>query len=100
MSELRYAVVVPTLGRPSLGTLLDALAGAEGPRPEWLVLVDDRPGRAQVPVADVRELPENIARHVLVLAGRGRGPAAARNAQRTAASWTGAAGDAFRRKCR
>jgi histidinol-phosphate phosphatase family protein len=79
VTEPRYAVVVPTLGRPSLGTLLDALAVAEGPRPEWLVLVDDRPGRSMVPVADVRELPEAIARHVLVLAGGGRGPAAARN---------------------
>jgi histidinol-phosphate phosphatase family protein len=79
VAEVRYAVVVPTLGRPSLGTLLDALAAAEGPRPAWLVLVDDRPGRSAAPVVDVRELPEGIARHVLVLAGGGRGPAAARN---------------------
>src|SRR5918997_3555484 len=37
------AVVVPTVGRPSLDVLLDALAQAPGPRPAELVLVDDRP---------------------------------------------------------
>src|SRR3954447_4985859 len=36
-------VVVPTIGRPSLDALLDALATATGPRPAELVLVDDRP---------------------------------------------------------
>jgi histidinol-phosphate phosphatase family protein len=79
VSELRYAVVVPTLGRPSLRVLLDALAAAEGPRPEWLVVVDDRSPGATEPVVDLRTLPEGIARNVLVLAGGGRGPAAARN---------------------
>lgn len=79
MADPRYAVVVPTLGRPSLETLLTALAAAEGPRPEWLVLVDDRPGPSEAPVADVRELPDGIAGHALVVAGGGRGPAAARN---------------------
>src|ERR671939_2180728 len=37
------AVVVPTIGRPSLYLLLDALVQAPGPRPAELVLVDDRP---------------------------------------------------------
>src|SRR5918993_1443872 len=37
----RSSVVVPTLGRPSLDVLLDALAAAPGPRPAELVLVDD-----------------------------------------------------------
>ncbi|PZA18997.1 HAD family hydrolase, partial [Modestobacter versicolor] len=36
-------VVVPTIGRPSLDVLLDALAASTGPRPAELVLVDDRP---------------------------------------------------------
>ena len=36
-------MVVPTIGRPSLGVLLDALASASGPRPAELILVDDRP---------------------------------------------------------
>src|SRR3954454_16293596 len=39
----RSSVVVPTIGRPSLDVLLDALATAAGPRPAELVLVDDRP---------------------------------------------------------
>jgi histidinol-phosphate phosphatase family protein len=60
--------------------LLDALAAADGPRPEWLVVVDDRAPGAADPVVDVRTLPEGIARHVLVLSAGGRGPAAARNA--------------------
>src|SRR3954451_16954199 len=38
------SVVVPTVGRPSLDVLLDALATGSGPRPAELVLVDDRPG--------------------------------------------------------
>ncbi|MCW2636417.1 MAG: hydrolase, HAD-superfamily, subfamily [Blastococcus sp.] len=80
MTDLRYAVVIPSLGRPSLRSLLEALAAAEGPRPEWLVVVDDRAVPAAEPVVDVRELPDGIARHVLVLAAGGRGPAAARNA--------------------
>ena len=79
MTELRYAVVIPSLGRPSLRLLLRALAAAEGPRPEWLVVVDDRADPSAEPVVDVRDLPAGIARHVLVLAGGGHGPAAARN---------------------
>src|SRR4051812_50045627 len=39
----KCSVVVPTIGRPSLGVLLDALAAASGPRPAELILVDDRP---------------------------------------------------------
>src|SRR3954467_332470 len=39
----RITVVVPTIGRPSLDVLLDALAAASGPRPAELILVDDRP---------------------------------------------------------
>ncbi|MFC7511141.1 transferase [Streptomyces thermocarboxydus] len=35
-------MVVPTLGRPSLGACLQALAESEGPRPVRVVLVDDR----------------------------------------------------------
>ena len=80
MTDPRYAVVIPSLGRPSLRSLLTALAVAEGPRPEWLVVVDDRAVPSAEPVVDVRELPDGIARHVLVLSAGGRGPAAARNA--------------------
>jgi hypothetical protein len=65
-------IVVPTLGRASLGALVSALAA--GPRPELpieLLVVDDRAAR-QIPLA----LPDLDVR---VLAGRAAGPAAARN---------------------
>src|SRR5690348_3735713 len=68
-----YSVVVPTVGRPSLDVLLDALAGASGPRPAELILVDDRPGGE--PLRPQRQgLPP-----VRVLRTGGGGPARARN---------------------
>src|ERR671912_654202 len=69
----RSSVVVPTLGRPSLDVLLDALAAAPGPRPAELVLVDDRPAGA--PLRPQRPgLPP-----VRVVRTGGGGPARARN---------------------
>ncbi|MQM25633.1 HAD-IIIA family hydrolase [Glycomyces albidus] len=65
-------VVVPTVGRASLETLLSALAAAEGPPPERVVLVDDRPEPGPLRVPDL-PFP-----HVVLRSG-GRGPAAARN---------------------
>src|ERR671921_1229573 len=66
-------VVVPTIGRPSLDVLLDALAQAPGPRPAELVLVDDRPtGDALRP--ERPGLPP-----VRVVRTGGGGPARARN---------------------
>jgi HAD superfamily hydrolase (TIGR01662 family) len=66
-------VVVPTIGRPSLDVLLDALATSTGPRPAELVLVDDRPTGA--PLSPERPgLPP-----VRVVRTGGGGPAAARN---------------------
>ncbi|MQA34045.1 HAD-IIIA family hydrolase [Modestobacter roseus] len=66
-------LVVPSIGRPSLDVLLDALAGASGPRPAELVVVDDRltgaplrPDRAGLPP-------------VRVVRTGGGGPARARN---------------------
>src|ERR671917_726508 len=67
------SVVVPTVGRPSLDVLLDALAQATGPRPAELVLVDDRP--AGDPLRPERPgLPP-----LRVVRTGGRGPAGARN---------------------
>ncbi|TYP87155.1 HAD-IIIA family hydrolase [Blastococcus xanthinilyticus] len=67
------SVVVPTIGRPSLDVLLDALAAAPGPRPAELVLVDDRPtGEPLRP--DRPGLPP-----VRVVRTGGGGPARARN---------------------
>ncbi|GAA3341626.1 glycosyltransferase [Amorphoplanes nipponensis] len=73
------SVVVPTLGRPSLAALLSALAAAPAPLPVELLLVDDRPERAE-PLA----LPPGI--DAKVLTGRAAGPAAARNVGWRAAS--------------
>jgi HAD superfamily hydrolase (TIGR01662 family) len=78
-----YAVVVPTLGRPSLSRLLDGLAAQQGPAPREVVLVDDRP-RPGAPLAE-RSWPFPLR----VAHGWGRGPAAARNLgwRLTTAAW-------------
>jgi histidinol-phosphate phosphatase family protein len=75
---VEYAVVVPTLGRPSLATLLGSLAGQVEHPPTEVVLVDDRPGGGDPLLGRV---PEGLAAvvPVRVLSGMGRGPAAARN---------------------
>lgn len=75
---LAYAVVVPTLGRPSLTACLEALAGADGPLPDRVVLVDDRPLTECGPL-DV-EIPPALRDRLSVVPGYGNGPAAARNA--------------------
>ncbi|MDQ1739210.1 MAG: hypothetical protein QOE53_862 [Pseudonocardiales bacterium] len=82
-----YAVVVPTIGRPSLSALLrsiaDSAAATGRPLPP-MCLVDDRPG----PAAELKlelELAERGFSYgqgwpLTVLRSGGRGPAAARNA--------------------
>ncbi len=70
------AVVIPTIGRPSLRVLLDSLTADPGPRPSSIVVVDDRldatnPLFLMIPVA--------IRDSVRVVRGRACGPAAARN---------------------
>jgi histidinol-phosphate phosphatase family protein len=80
-----YSVVIPTIGRPSLGACLNSLAAASGPAPDLVVVVDDRPGPALEPLANLLrcDLP------VKVVTTGGRGPAAARNAgwRQTATPW-------------
>ncbi|MGN6610009.1 MAG: HAD-IIIA family hydrolase [Jatrophihabitans sp.] len=72
------SVVVPTVGRPSLTALLDALERCSGPRPREIVLVDDRPD-ASTPLLAAR--PDGwVTALVSVRRSGGRGPAAARNA--------------------
>jgi GT2 family glycosyltransferase len=68
-----FDVVVPTVGRPCLAALLDALDAADGPRPQRILVVDDRP-RPDGPLPLAR-----AAERVEVLPGPARGPAAARN---------------------
>ena len=70
----RFDVVVPTIGRPSLLTMLDALLAGPGPLPDQVLLVDDRKRRTP-PLLAGRDLPS----FVRVLPGRAIGPAAARN---------------------
>jgi hypothetical protein len=72
-----FDIVVPTVGRPSLGRLLDALSEGRGPAPGRLYLVDDRPARrGPIPV----KVPVRLGARLSILATGGRGPAAARNA--------------------
>jgi histidinol-phosphate phosphatase family protein len=69
----QVSVVVPTLGRPTLDALLDALATSSWPRPAELILVDDRP--TGPPLRPERPgLPP-----VRVVRTGGGGPARARN---------------------
>ncbi|GIJ47046.1 transferase [Virgisporangium aliadipatigenens] len=85
------SVVVPTVGRPSLETLLRALASSGEPRgaasggphaapPDELIIVHDRAGGVV--------LPEPLRAVARVIAGPGRGPAAARNV-----GWRAATGE-------
>ncbi|MEA2290636.1 MAG: hypothetical protein QOD55_2633 [Solirubrobacteraceae bacterium] len=75
---LAYDIVVPTSGRRSLERLLAALDAGQGLPPRALILVDDRrrPDLDGLRAA----VPDGLSGRVEVLAGGGRGPAAARNA--------------------
>lgn len=78
-----YVVVIPTIGRPSLGTLLIALDAAAGPRPAAVIVVDDRRVRDRPLALPATDLP------ITLLRSGGRGPAAARNVgwRSSAADW-------------
>ncbi|MFI8206604.1 glycosyltransferase family 2 protein [Streptomyces sp. NPDC085937] len=71
-----YAVVVPTLGRASLAPCLRALAESDGPLPARVVLVDDRRDPA-VPLTAA--VPPSLRSRTVVVPGKARGPATARN---------------------
>lgn len=64
-----YTIVIPTMGRDSLYTLLSAVDRNTGPRPEQVIVVDDRP----------RGAPLVLPARVHLVRSGGRGPAAARN---------------------
>lgn len=68
-----FDVVVPTIGRASLGRLLDRLLSGKAPQMGAIFVVDDRRD-PQVPLLPAPRLG------VTVLRGRAAGPAAARNA--------------------
>jgi glycosyltransferase involved in cell wall biosynthesis len=67
------SIVIPTVGRPSLAVLLKRLFASTKEDVEILV-VDDRTDRS-----DPLELPYAVGAYPKILAGGGRGPAAARN---------------------
>lgn len=77
MGAIHYAVVVPTIGRPSLARLLGTLADqdTDGGRygPVEVVVVDDRPVTRTPFAPAVGRWPERVVR------SGGRGPASARN---------------------
>lgn len=74
---IRYAVVVPTIGRSTLADLLEALDRQREPHPEEVVVVDDRPAERTEPLLPghdrVGQTPLRVVR------SWARGPAAARN---------------------
>ncbi|MGA6167812.1 HAD-IIIA family hydrolase [Amycolatopsis magusensis] len=74
-----YTVVIPTVGRPALRTLLSGLDHGDGPPPAEIVVVDDRREGDELDLPGLR-LP------VRVLRSGGRGPAGARNLGWQAAS--------------
>ncbi|MDQ4131819.1 MAG: glycosyltransferase, partial [Actinomycetota bacterium] len=86
-----FDIVVPTVGRPCLAALLEALAlsaaAAHGARPGRTFVVDDRPGPPATPL--VEGLPSRLPAPVEVLQSGGAGPAAARNLgwRASAAEW-------------
>jgi hypothetical protein len=81
VSPPAYAVVIPTVGRPSLDHLLRRLCEGPGPWPAEVLVVHDRPGTA----LSVR-VPPGLRGRTRVLDGPGRGPASARNVGWRAAS--------------
>jgi hypothetical protein len=96
-----FDIVIPTVGRPSLARVLEALDQAwdevaavpEAALPGRIVLVDDRrrPPGAPGELAPLRlgNLRTPLRDRVTVLPGRGAGPAAARNVgwRATTAAW-------------
>jgi glycosyltransferase involved in cell wall biosynthesis len=79
-----YAIVIPTVARPSLYRLLASLAGQDpSSGPEQIVVADDRPG-----VPPELEVRIGVLDPQVVHSG-GNGPAAARNAgwRKTSAEW-------------
>jgi histidinol-phosphate phosphatase family protein len=77
---MTYDVVIPTVGRPSLARLLDALAAQAEPLPERIWLVDDRLDPSTAHLLPHTGVKGAVIGRVTVLRTGGRGPAAARNA--------------------
>ena len=78
-----FTVVVPTVGRTTLSTLLRSIDACPPPYPAEIVVVDDRPGSPPPLDLPTTDLPTTVVR------SGGRGPAAARNAgwRHTGTEW-------------
>jgi histidinol-phosphate phosphatase family protein len=76
MPELDFDIVIPTVGRPSLHRLIDALGTGVGPMPRSVIVADDRTDRRR-PLG-IRS-PPSFGDLVRIVPVGGRGPAAARN---------------------
>lgn len=74
---MRYDLVIPTVGRPSLHELLRSLQHCDGPLPQQIVIVDDRRD-ASAPLT-FEGLDTSLVSRITVLRGKAAGPAAARN---------------------
>jgi glycosyltransferase involved in cell wall biosynthesis len=74
---VQFDLVVPTIGRPSLAGLLEALDRGGPPLPERVLLVDDR-SDAEGPLP-LPPTSGDLASRIEVLSSGGRGPAGARN---------------------
>ena len=72
-----YDVVIPTAGRDSLSFLLSALSEQSGNPPGCVFVVDDR--RRRHPELVTPAARASLGHRLQILAGPGRGPAAARN---------------------
>jgi HAD superfamily hydrolase (TIGR01662 family) len=77
------SIVIPTVGRPSLRTLLEALASGTEPVPGPVVVVDDRRPAADQPAVPRTDLAADLAdvgiADLRVVSSGGGGPARARN---------------------
>lgn len=81
--SLRYSIVIPTIGRPSLRVLLESLAvqqtGPDHPGPREIILVDDRTGPVPPLPESLQESLPGAGWPVRVVRDYGRGPGSARN---------------------
>ncbi len=86
--NVRYDIVVPSVGRPTLARLIAALSEQRGPAPGRVIVVDDRAAGASGRI-ELGPAAAEIDATIEVVRGPGRGPATARNAgwRRSAAPW-------------
>jgi glycosyltransferase involved in cell wall biosynthesis len=85
LTDARFDVVVPTIGRPQLERLVGSLAASGPPWPGEVILVDDRSAEARSSGLPVDGVRLGCPTRVVTTSGR-CGPAAARNAGWRAAS--------------